>query len=228
MDAVVRLRDLPLFSGIGDAERALIAGHLRKYRYRAETTVLQCDEPGIALYVILSGKVKVHNQTPDGREHRIAMLAAGDLFGEMSLFDERGRSADVTTLEPTEVLVLTRDALLECMRKAPQIALNLLATLASRVRLANEINYSLIRHDAPGRMAKQLLRLACQFGVKNATGVEIDLRLTHSDLAGLIGVTRETAVRIVSEFRSLGWLEIDRRHHITLLREERLRQRCCD
>jgi CRP/FNR family transcriptional regulator len=52
--------------------------------------------------------------------------------------------------------------------------------------------------------------------------MEIDLRLTQSDLAGLIGVTRETAARILSEFRSLGWLEIDRQRRITLLREDRL------
>lgn len=227
MDAVLRLRELPLFSGLGSAERALIAGHVRRHCFRAGKTVLQCDQPGIALYVILSGKVRVHNETPEGREHWIAILSAGDLFGEMSLFDGRGHSANVTTLEPTEVLVLTREALLECMRKAPQIAVNLLATLAGRVRLANEINSEFVSHDAPARMAKQLLRLARRFGVKSPTGVEIDLRLTHSDLAGHIGVTRETAVRILREFQSLGWLE-NKRGRITLLREDKLMHRCGD
>jgi CRP/FNR family cyclic AMP-dependent transcriptional regulator len=192
MEAIGTLSDVPLFSGLGPAELGLIAGQVQKHRFRGEKTVLQRDHPGIALYVILSGRVKVHNETPDGQEHLIAVLAAGELFGELSLFDGKGRSADVTTLEPTEVLVLTREAMLECIHKAPQIAINLLATLAGRIRLANEMNQAQKTQDAPGRMAKQLLLLAREHGVKSPTGVEIDLRLTQSDLAGLIGVTRET------------------------------------
>jgi CRP/FNR family transcriptional regulator, cyclic AMP receptor protein len=228
MDAIVTLSDVPLFSGLGPAELGLIAGQVRKHHFRGEKTVLQRDQPGIALYIILSGKVKVHNETPEGREHLIAVLAAGELFGELCLFDGKGRSADVTTLEPTEVLVLSREAMLECIHKAPQIAINLLATLAGRIRLANEINQAAITLDAPGRMAKQLLVLAREHGVRTAAGVEIGLRLTQSDLAGLIGVTRETAARILTEFRSLGWLEIDRQRRITLRQVDRLMHRCSD
>jgi CRP-like cAMP-binding protein len=217
--------DIPLFAGLGPSERALIGQHGRRLSFRAGKTVLQRDDPGIALYVILSGRVKVHNGAADGQEVMIAVLSAGGLFGELSLFDGKGRSADVTTLEPTEVLVLSREALLECIRQSPQLAINLVATLAGRIRVANEIIQAFVTLDAPGRMAKQLLFLARDHGVKTPAGTEIRLPLTQAELAGLIGVTRETAARILSEFRSLGWLETDRQHPITLLREDRLRQR---
>jgi CRP/FNR family transcriptional regulator, cyclic AMP receptor protein len=226
MDAIITLSDVPLFSGLGPAERALIGRHVRRQCFRADKTVLQRDDPGIALYVILSGQVKVHNEAADGQEVLIAVLSAGGLFGELSLFDGKGRSADVTTLEPTELLVLPREALLECIRQSPQVAINLLATLAGRMRLANEIIQAFITLDAPGRMAKQLLVLARDHGVKTPTGVEIRLPLTRGELAGLIGVTRETGARILSEFRSLGWVETDRQHGITLLREDCLTRRC--
>jgi CRP/FNR family transcriptional regulator, cyclic AMP receptor protein len=108
---------------------------------------------------------------------------------------------------------------------APQIAINLLATLAGRIRLANEINQAIITLDAPGRMAKLLLILAREHGLKTPASTEIGLPLTQGELAGLIGVTRETAARILSEFRSLGWLEIGKQRRITLLREDRLTQR---
>ena len=222
MDATDTLGDVPLFSGLRPSELRLIAGHVRKHRFRGETTVLHCEHPGGALYVILSGRVKVHNVTLEGKEVFIAALAAGDLFGELSLLDGRGRSADVTTLESTEVLVLTREAMLECIHQSPQIAINLLAKLAGRIRLANEINQANTTLDAPGRAAKQLLVLARQHGVKTPEGMQIGIRLTQSDFASLIGTTRETANKILNEFRSLGWLAIDKQRRITLLREDQL------
>jgi CRP/FNR family transcriptional regulator, cyclic AMP receptor protein len=224
MDAAISLGDIPLFAGLGPPELQLIAERVRKHRYRGEKTVLQCEQPGGALFIILSGKVKVHNETPDGREDVLAFLAAGELFGEMSLLDGRGRSADVTTLEPTEVLILTREAMMECIYRSPRIGINLLATLAGRLRLANDTIRIQKTVDAPGRMAKQLLVLARQHRVDTPLGVEIGTRLTQSDLAGLIGVTRETASKILSEFRSLGWLEIDKQRY-TLLREDELARR---
>lgn len=226
MDATEMLGDIPLFSGLCPAELRLIAGQVRKHRFRDETTVLHCENPGSALYVILSGRVKVHNTTLEGKEVPIALLADGELFGELSLLNGRGCSADVTTIEPTEVLVLTREAILECIRQAPQIAINLLATLAGRLRLANELNQALITLDAPGRAAMRLLVLARQHGVRTAEGVQIAIPLTQSDFASLIGTTRETAGRVLNDFRNLGWLSIDKGRRITLLREDRLTWRC--
>lgn len=226
MDPTAALGDVPLFSGLRPSELRLIAGQLRRHRYRSETTVLHREHPGGALYVILSGKVKVHNESCDGKGFVLAVLAAGELFGEMSILDGAGRSANVTTLEPTEVLVLTRDDLMACIQQSPQIAINLLATLAGRLRLANENNQALATLDASGRAAKHLLDLGHKYGVRTATGVQIGIRLSQSDLAGLIGTTRETTNKILNEFRSLGWLSVDKQRHITLLREDRLIGRC--
>lgn len=222
MDAIAALGDVPLFSGLRPAELRLIAGQLRRHRFRSETTILHREHPGGALYVILSGKVKVHNGSCDGKEFVLALLAAGELFGEMSLLDGGGRSANVTTLEPTEVLVLTRDALMACIQQSPQIAINLLATLAGRLRLSNENNQAFATLDASGRAAKRLLDLGRKHGVKTAAGLQIGIRLSQSDLAGLIGTTRETTNKILNEFRSLGWLAVDKQRRITLLREDRL------
>jgi CRP-like cAMP-binding protein len=219
------LAHVSLFSNLSAADREMILCHGRRRRYRAGEAVFHRGDLGAALYILLAGSVKVHNATGDGRDVLLAVLGPGQCFGELSLLDGRDRSADVTTLEPIEVLVLTRESLWECLRQSPAIAGNLLANLAQRVRRVNEANEALAALDAPGRMARQLLLLAREHGVQTPQGIEIGLRLRQSELAALVSVTRETVGRALSEFRRLGWLTWDARHHYVLLRPDLLAQR---
>jgi CRP/FNR family cyclic AMP-dependent transcriptional regulator len=220
------LADVPLFSGLQAADLELIAQRLRQRRYRVGEAIFHRDDPGVALYIIVTGKVKVHNETPDGADVMLAVLSTGDFFGEMSLLDGEERSADVSTLEPTEALVLTRDDLLECIRQAPQIAINLLATLAGRLRRTNETIQALSSLDVHGRVAKQLLLLSRQHGVQTPEGVQIGIRLTQTDLAGLVGASRESVNKVLGYFRRRGYLTLDDQHRITLLKPDELARRC--
>jgi CRP/FNR family transcriptional regulator, cyclic AMP receptor protein len=220
------LADVPLFSGLQAADLELIAQRLRQRRYRVGEAIFHRDDPGVALYIIVSGKVKVHNETPDGADVMLAVLSTGDFFGEMSLLDGEERSADVSTLEPTEALVLTRDDLLDCIRQAPQIAINLLATLAGRLRRTNETIQALSSLDVHGRVAKQLLLLSRQHGIQTPGGVQIGIRLTQTDLAGLVGASRESVNKVLGYFRRRGYLTLDDQHRITLLKPDELARRC--
>jgi CRP/FNR family transcriptional regulator len=230
MQTIERLADVLLFSGLKPGELELIAQYTRRRRLPANVTVVYQDAPGTALYVILSGKVKVHTATPEGRDVLLAFLNAGEPFGELSLLDGKGCSADVTTLEPTGALVLTRSDFQECIRQSPQIAINLLAALAGRVRFTNAMMVAVLALDAPGRLSRLLLILADEYGAKTPEGIQIDARIPQSDLADWIGVTRETVARILSQYRTLGWLAIDEQRRITLLRPDQLARRsegCC-
>jgi CRP/FNR family cyclic AMP-dependent transcriptional regulator len=220
------LADVPLFSGLQPADLELIAQRVRQRRYRPGEAIFHRDDPGVALYIIVTGKVKVHNETPDGADVMLAVLSTGDFFGEMSLLDGEERSADVSTLEPTEALVLTRDDLLDCIRQAPQIAVNLLATLAGRLRRTNETIQALSSLDVHGRVAKQLLLLSRQHGVETPEGVQIGIRLTQTDLAGLVGASRESVNKVLGYFRRRGYLTLDDQHRITLLKPDELARRC--
>jgi CRP/FNR family transcriptional regulator, cyclic AMP receptor protein len=220
------LADVPLFSGLQPPDLELIAQRVRQRRYRAGEAIFHRDDPGVALYIIVSGKVKVHNETPDGGEVIITVLSTGDFFGEMSLLDGEERSADVSTLEPTEVLVLTQADLHDCIRQAPQIAINLLATLAGRLRRTNETIQALSSLDVHGRVAKQLLLLSRQHGVQTPAGTQIGIRLTQTDLAGLVGASRESVNKVLGYFRRRGYLTLDDQHRITLLKPDELARRC--
>jgi CRP/FNR family transcriptional regulator, cyclic AMP receptor protein len=220
------LADVPLFSGLQPTDLELIAQRVRQRRYRPGEAIFHRDDPGVALYIIVAGKVKVHNETPDGGDVMLTILSNGDFFGEMSLLDGEERSADVSTLEPTEVLVLTQADLHDCIRQAPQIAINLLATLAGRLRRTNETIQALSSLDVHGRVAKQLLLLSRQHGVQTPAGMQIGIRLTQTDLAGLVGASRESVNKVLGYFRRRGYLTLDDQHRITLLKPDELARRC--
>lgn len=219
------LAQVPLFSGLQPADLELIGQRVRQRRYRGSEVIFHKDDPGIAFYMILSGRVKVHTETSDGTEVMLAVLSAGDFVGELSLLDGEPRSADVSTLEPTEVLVLTRDDLLACIHQAPRIAINLLATLAGRLRRTNETVQALSSLDVQARLAKQLLLLSQQHGVQTPQGNQIGIRLTQSDLAGLVGASRESVNKVLGYFRKRSWISLDDQHRITVLKPDDLAKR---
>jgi CRP/FNR family transcriptional regulator, cyclic AMP receptor protein len=226
MRAIENLADVPLFTALKPAEREWIASHIHRRRFRADTTIIFRGAPGAALYILLSGRVKVQVDSLDGRDARIAVLGPGELFGELALLDGGECCADVSTLEPIEVVVMTRDDLMDCIREVPQVAMNLLAELAVRLRRTNKLILDLLLLDAQGRVARHLLELAQLHSVQSPAGVEIDLGVCQQDLASSTGVARETINRILGSFRRRGWITIDRQKRITLLRQDQLARRC--
>src|SRR5438552_3499354 len=106
------LGEIFLFSGLSAPELELLAQRVRQRRYRENEVIFHRDDPGVALYILLRGKVKIHNETVEGADVLHAVLSEGEFFGELSLLDGAERSADVTTIASTEVLVLTREDLL--------------------------------------------------------------------------------------------------------------------
>src|SRR5262249_57310507 len=96
------------------------------------------EEPGDARFVIMSGRVKVVIFGESGREVTLSLLRSGDSCGEMSLFDQAPRSAHCLAIEPTTLLVLSRDDMMRHMQAHPRTAMNLLGEMARRLRRADE------------------------------------------------------------------------------------------
>jgi len=220
------LGEILLFSGLTEAELNLIAQRVRQRRYRENEIIFHRDDPGVALYIILSGKVKIHNETVEGGDVIHAVFSDGEFFGELSLLDGAERSADVSTIEATEVLVLTREDLLDCIKMHPQIGINILAVLARRIRNLNEAVKALSSLDVNGRLAMQLLSLARDHGIPEPDGVRIGVRLTQTDMASLTGASRESINKALGRLRRRGLLTVDDNHHITLLKVDELAKLC--
>jgi CRP/FNR family transcriptional regulator, cyclic AMP receptor protein len=220
------LAEIPLFEDLSPADLDIVAQRTRQRRYKEGDTIFHRNDPGVALYVIITGKVKIHNETADGADCIIAILSEGDFFGEMAVIDGEERSADATTLEPTELLMLTRDDLHDILQRYPRISLRLLATLAGRLRRTNEAYQAYSTLDVNGRLALQLLRLSEQHGIVTTSGVRIDLRLTQTDLGALVGASRESVNKVMGFFRRQGYVSIDDKNQITVQNQKALGRLC--
>ena len=209
---------VPLFAGLTERDIAALAEQTRKKLYPAKQQILWSGEEGETLYIIVSGRVKVHCATESGSELTLAIMGPGEFFGELSLLDHSPRSADITAVEKTECVLLRSDALRDAIRQNPDLSWKLLAQLAGTIRSQNSCIESLATRDVSGRVALLMLRLAEQHGEtwsgigprKSAqTGVRIKAKLTRAEIGTFVGATREHVTNIINEFVRLGYLTND-------------------
>lgn len=157
---------------------------------------------------IIDGKVKIGRCTADGRESLIAIMGPADMFGELALFDPGPRTSTVTTLTHVEAVTVDRAALGHWIRTHPEIGEQLLRVLARRLRRTNDVLCDIIFTDVPGRVAGQLLHLAQRFGIRAGDALRIDHDLTQSEIAQLVGSSRETVNKALSTFADRGWIRV--------------------
>lgn len=189
--------------GLSDLEALVLTKH-----YPKEALILGHDEPGDALYIILEGRAKAVLLGESGREMILYVFRPGDFFGEMSLLDNEPRSATVQASEDTTVLVLRREAFHRHIEQYPATALSILREMSARLRRADEVIGSLALLDVYGRVARLLRELAERDGEEVDEGVLIRERPTQQDIAAMIGTSRETVSRALSDFARRGFVEM--------------------
>jgi CRP/FNR family transcriptional regulator, cyclic AMP receptor protein len=218
------LAGVPLFAAL-DAESAVsLEATMTTRKVPRGHVVFAEGDPGDRLFVILDGKVKISRAAPDGRENLLALLGAGEMFGELSLFDPRPRTASAITVTTSTLASLDHDDLRPLLFERPGVAVQLLKALAQRLRRTNEAMADLVFTDVPGRVAKALLDLSAKFGVPEDGATRVRHDLTQEELAQLVGASRETVNKALSEFAHRGWLQIDGRS-VLLLDPDRLARR---
>lgn len=222
MDAL--LAQLPLFAALDEESSEALRSAMREERKERGEVIFHEDDDGDRLYVVLDGKVKIYRTSPDGRENMLAVLGPGDMFGELSLFDPRPRTASVATVTDSTLLSLAHDDLRPWLTGRPGVAAHLLQALAQRLRRTNEAMADLVFSDVPGRVAKVLLDFGTRFGTATDEGVRVTHDLTQEELAQLVGASRETVNKALSDFVSRGWILLEGRT-VTLLDVDRLERR---
>jgi len=200
------LKNIPLFSELNERDLERIIQIANKKRYHKDNIILIEEEIGSTMFIILAGRVKISRISDDGREVILSILSDGDFFGEMSLLDGYTRSANVTAIEDSELLVIRREEFLQTLRDYPQVAINLLKELAQRIRKSDEHIKSLSLQDATGRVASTLLRIAEDSGLFRKGQVEISELPLQQDLANMAGTSRETISRVIKSLSEDGYL----------------------
>ena len=203
---------------------ALINDCLRRDFAQGETIFLQGD-PGQALYLIHSGRVRIYVQDEEGQESSVILYGPGDVFGELALIDGLPRSASAVAVEATAAYLLTRERFRQQIERTPQLALNLMRALSVRLRYSTEEWSNMAFQDVPGRLAHKLLELAEHHSEATTGGLRITAPLTQSDLASFIGATRESINKTLAFFRRQGIVQI-RDGYIIICNAAALREIC--
>lgn len=195
------LRGIPLFSELDDHELDAVAGLVRVRACPKNMLVVQEDEPGGSMFIIIKGSVKVSSYAPDGREVVLSILEKGAFFGEMALLDDEPRSATVTTLENSELGQIRRADFERLMLDMPRITRKLLAEMVSRLRRTSAVLERVSTMDVPQRLYNYLRDFCERHGVRSLDGC-YEVRLpTHQLVADQLSTSRETISRAISALK---------------------------
>ena len=219
MDKPAFLRRLPVFSMLEPVHLAGLAGITHHQRYRKGQIIFYHGDPGNAMYLLLSGSVKMTLPSDGGAEVIVALLRPGDHFGELAAIDGRPRYVTAVAEQPTEVLAIYRNDLVAFLRDHAEASLQIAISLCLRLRHVTELLADLAFLDLLTRLAKRLCQLADVAHPSLAQGAEI--RVSQEALAEMVGATREAVNKQLARLREMGVIETGR-GHVKILKPERL------
>lgn len=207
------LAGIELFKDLDDATLDRITDLAERRALVRGDVIFEEGTEADSLYVVEDGRIAISNKSFDGRESMFALMERGDLFGEMSLFDGDGRSADARALEPSSILVIPYEPLRQIWSDRPDMLWPVIRLLSRRLRAMDHALADSFFLDVTGRTAKHLLELA---GDRD----EFEIPITQEELAGLVGASRERVNKAISSFLRLGWIEQRDRTYRILKRNE--------
>lgn len=209
------LKNVPLLSSFSDQQIAALSPCVQHRSYPRGSSILRAGEETDALYIIMSGRVKVLIPDEQGSEVILTMLGAQDYVGEMGLLDDLPSSATVETIEPCEMLRIPRTAFLTCVEGNGEVAMLLLRNLVKRLRDADRKIESLALIDVYGRVARLIIDMAEQ-----TDGAWIVQRApAKQEIARMIGASREMVSRVIKDLQEKQLIRTDKRKIIVLDRQ---------
>lgn len=224
MTTTTFLKHASLFQELNDQELELLAADFLPREFRAGEAIFHQGDPGHVLYLVESGQVRIFVNGIDGHETSVVLYGRpGEIFGELAIIDGLPRSASAVAVMDTVVHTLSRDRFREYMRRWPQLALNFMQTLTKKVRYSTHQVDSLASMAISQRLARKLLELGQNYGTAEAQGVRLNTALTQSDLASMIGATRESTNKILRQFRDDGLITLNNGQTIIIRDAEALR-----
>jgi CRP/FNR family transcriptional regulator, cyclic AMP receptor protein len=214
----------PLFHGIDNDELTRIAQSMVRRRYKRGEVIFHEGDPGDSLHVVVEGRVKITRESAEGDEAIVVILSPGDAFGELVLLDGAPRSATATAMDATETLTMSRATFVELVDGESPFRWQAMTGVARRIRRLTDQLAEDHFLDLAGRLALQLTRLAEEAAPGQLKDVRLSRSLTQSDLAAMVGGTRQRVNQIIGDFADEGLVSVDGTG-MTIRDLERLRER---
>lgn len=205
------LQELIIFSRLEENEVRLICERSFEKRYQKGEIIFFEDNDDRNLYILVEGRVKLTILSPEGKEKVLTILQVGDIFGDMSLFDQDTHLITAEVIDDARLLILHFTDLETVIRQEPGVAVKIIEALAKKTRLLTGQIKELVFQDAEGRLASLFIRFIEDFGIEVKSGNMIDIVLTHQDIASLIGSSRVTVTKLMNQFIDQGLIKIYKR-----------------
>jgi CRP/FNR family transcriptional regulator len=198
------LSSFPLFEGLSGEELARAAALVRERRYRKGTIIFNEGDPGETIYFVKEGKVRVTRLAAGGQEQVLRLWGPGSALGMVVLADKEAYPATAQVMEDAVLMAIRVDDLVALLPESRTLAANAFKLVGQRLRLARDVAHDLAVHSTHGRLASLLLKVAEERGAHR-----FNLGLTHQDIAGMIGTSRETVTRVLADFRRTGCITVE-------------------
>jgi CRP/FNR family cyclic AMP-dependent transcriptional regulator len=217
------LKKINLFKEMEDEDINLLETLVMHKEYKRKEFIFLPDDPGDKVYCLKEGIVRIAAIAPSGKEMTLTIMEPGEVFGELALLDGDRRQTLAQAVVDSTVCLIRRKDFQAFLEKRPTLSLRVTKMIGERVRELESRLSDIVFKDVPGRLASLFLRLAEKYGRPHARGTLLDIRLTHQELANLIGATRETTSVNLGRMKQQGLIAVDD-HRIVIVKEEQLRK----
>ncbi|MCK9229496.1 MAG: Crp/Fnr family transcriptional regulator [Syntrophales bacterium] len=204
------LVNIPLFQALSAADKARLVSSIQRQSIKKNEVLFNKGDEGTTLYVIIRGSIKIVLPPPSplGEEVVLAVFSDSDFFGEMALLDGMPRSADAVACEDSELCVLNRTDFVAFLQNNPAAIQAILTSLSLRLRKTDDFLQDTCFLNVSGRLAKKLLQLVEEHGNEEQNVGSFELPLTQSDLARMVGASRESINKGLRVLREKGLITV--------------------
>ena len=218
------LQRINLFKEIPADDMEELASVTRMEMAKKKETIFLPGESSQQVYLLKTGRVKISRISEEGRELTLALLEPGEIFGELEILEGSVRDTIAEAMEESQLCVIQKEQFLSLIRKKPELSFRLTKLIGLRLRRIESRVEDLVFRDVPSRLAHLLIQLSEDYGKAMPEGVLLNIKITHQEMANLIGSIRETVSATLGEFKKEGLIAFDSRK-IIILRPDILKKR---
>lgn len=217
------LQRINLFKEIPADDMEELARLTRMELAKKKEIIFLPGESSRQVYLLKTGRVKISRVSEEGREVTLALLQPGEIFGEIEILEGSARDTVAEAMEESQLCVIQKEQFLSLIRKRPELSFRLTKLIGLRLRRIESRVEDLVFRDVPSRLAHLLIQLSEEYGNPIQDGILLSIKITHQEMANLIGSIRETVSATLGEFKKEGLITFEGRK-IIILRPELLKK----
>ncbi len=205
------LKDCDLFSYLRDDEIRLLESESKTRDFRRGEPIYLPNESADGVMLVTRGRVKICHVTPEGKQSILNFVDSGELFGELSLFGNLPRQEFAEAIESSTLVLIPKSAMLRLMARHPHVNIGITKLIGTRRQRIERRLRNLLFHSNRERVVHLLIEMAEKYGQRNPEGIELCVKLSHQEMASIIGSTRETVTVMLGQLQNEGIIQVNRR-----------------